>query len=371
VSTAIDSTCSAEVLMTSQPRVYVVILNWNGWQDTIECLESVSRLNYANYCVIVCDNGSTNGSLDRITSWANGEVLAECANPELQHLTVPHVAKPLPFLRLEPTDKISTTRRNEKLLLVQAGSNLGFAGGSNVGLRLALGAGDMDYAWLLNNDTVVDPDSLTAMIERMRQFPQAGMCGSTLLYYHQPRTVQALGGSSYWRWTARVREIGGRLDRERVPVCEQVERELGYVSGASMLVCRDLLREIGLLDEQYFIYFEEIDWATRSKGRFRLAYSPKSFVYHKDGGSSGTVSKIARCGCRAFFRDRWASPLSEFYTARNRVLFTYKHHVLALPTVIAAIGASGVQRLLYGRVQSFRALARGLFRGLLTALTPR
>lgn len=371
MSTAIHETGnpSIQVQETSQPRVYLVILNWNRWQDTIECLESVFRLNYANYCVIVCDNGSTNGSLDRIASWANGELLAACANPELQQLTLPHVAKPLPFLRVEPADRISRASRNEKLLLVQTGSNLGFAGGCNVGLRLALAAGDMDYAWLLNNDTVVEPDSLTAMIERMRQFPRAGMCGSTLLYYHDPRTVQALGGFTYNLWTARVREIGGRLDRSRALPSEQVEPELGYISGASMLVCKDLLREIGLLDERYFLYFEEIDWATRSRSRFRLAYSPQSLVYHKDGSSSGTTTTAARRGRRAFFRDRWASPLSEFYTARNRVLFTWKHHALALPTVIAAIAVSGVQRLLYGRVQSFRALVRGLFRGLLTPLT--
>jgi GT2 family glycosyltransferase len=353
----------------SQPQVYVLVLNWNGWRDTIECLESVFRLNYSSYRVIVCDNGSTDGSLDRIAAWANEEITAECANPALQYMSVPPVSKPLPFLWAEPADGALLRQRGEKLLLVQTGSNLGFAGGNNVGLRLALAAGDMEYVWLLNNDTVVDPDALTAMTDRMRQYPEAGMCGSTLLYYYDPQTVQALGGSRYDPWTARVREVGLKLKIEKIAASEQVERELGYISGASMLVSRLLLDQVGLLDEQYFLYFEEIDWATRSRGRFGLAYSAKSLVYHKDGASSGTSRRIMRRR-RTFFRDRWASPLSEFYTARNRVLFTSKYHAFALPTVIAAVVASSIQRLLYGRLQSFTAVARGLFQGLLKAVAP-
>lgn len=338
---------------TTRAKVYVVIVNWNGWADTIECLESVFRLNYPDFTVIVCDNGSMDGSLERIAGWANGTITARCANPALQHLITPPCIKPIPFCEIGSEARFSPAERSERLFLVPIRANLGFAGGNNVALRLLLAAGAFDYVWLLNNDTVVDPDALSRMVERMEFRPDAGICGSTLVDFYKPQTVQALGGSIYNRWTARGGHIGFGLSRDQIPPSDWVEHRMKYVVGASMLVRKTFLDQIGLLGDDYFLYFEEIDWATRARGRFALAYSRESIVYHKEGSSIGTARLTAN-----------RSTVSEYYTARNRILFTRKYFPYALLSTCLAITLSAVHRLVSGRTANFNALWRGIFSGL-------
>jgi hypothetical protein len=337
------------------PKAYIIILNWNGWRDTIECLESVLRLDYAAFQVIVCDNASGDDSLDRIAEWASGSLVASCSNPELQNLTSPPYPKPIPFIRIEPGERVPLETRGETLFLVQTGANLGFAGGNNVGLRLALAVGDLEYAWLLNNDTVVRPDALTSLIKRMHERPDAGICGSTLLYYDDPSRVQALGGSVYNRWLARGGHIGTLGDSDNLPLPEKVEAKMKYVVGASLLVSKEFLETIGLMNEEYFLYFEEIDWATRARGRFGLAYCPESVLYHKEGASIGTAGgKVKR-----------RSELSEWFASRNRILFTRTHYPAALVTVLLAMLMSALHRLVTGQIRNFAMLLRGMSFGLL------
>ena len=334
---------------------YVIILNWNGWQDTIECLESVLRLDYDSFRVIVCDNASGDHSLDRIAAWARGDIAASCSNPDLQHLTYPPTSKPVPFLRIEPGEPIALETRSEALFLVETGANLGFAGGNNVGLRLALRAGDLDYAWLLNNDTVVERGALSSLVATMKNRPDIRICGSTLLYYHSPRTVQALGGATYNHWTARGGCIGRGRELDRVQSRHDVERQMQLVFGASMFVRRSFLEQIGLLDESYFLYFEENDWAIRSRGRFGLAYCPESIVYHKEGASIGS-SEV---------KGKRRSELSERFGSRNRVLFTKTYYPVALVTVILAMLMSALHRLATGQIGNFIMIFRGIGLGLI------
>jgi GT2 family glycosyltransferase len=336
------------------PSVCIIILNWNGWRDTIECLESVFRLEYASFRVIVCDNASGDHSLDHIANWASGDLIAECSNLELQHLTSPPCAKPIPFLRIEPGELATLETRSEKLFLVQTGANLGFAGGNNVGLRIALGDGGLVYVWLLNNDTVVEPGALSSLVATMQERPHVGMCGSTLLYYHSPRTVQALGGSTFNRWTARVGHIGLGRDIEDPLPCREVEEALKYVVGASMMVSRPFLDQIGLMNEQYFLYFEEIDWTTRAKGKFSMSYCSRSVVYHKEGGSTGSAPMA---------QDR--SALTELYGSRSRILFTRTYYPSSLITVLLAVLMSALHRLLTRQNKNFLMLLRGMSLGLL------
>jgi GT2 family glycosyltransferase len=187
----------------------------------------------------------------------------------------------------------------------------------------------------------------------MRERPDAGICGSTLLYYDDPSKVQACGGSVYNRWIARAGNIGSLLDASHLPGTEEIERKMAYVVGASMLVRQSFLTQVGLMDEQYFLTFEEIDWVTSAKGQFQLAYSPRSIVYHKEGSSTGSHRLRSR-----------RSPLIEFYIIRNRVLFTRRHHPLALLSVLCMITMSGLYRLMNWRWRSLGALIRGVFRGL-------
>jgi GT2 family glycosyltransferase len=345
-------------------RVYIIVLNWNGWRDTIECLESVLRLDYPDYKVVVCDNGSSDGSLDQIRHWARGEIIAEARGPSLAALTSPPVPKPIELVEVNLAGASMDGKKSAaRLLLIQTGANLGFAGGNNVGLRYALNRWDCDFAWVLNNDTVVRPDALSHLVRRMRERPDAGICGSTLLYYDDPTKVQACGGSIYNKWVARGGHIGRFADVRHLGTARwcaadprEVERKLAYVVGASMLVRRSFLEHIGLMDESYFLTFEEIDWATRGKGRFKLAYAPLSIVYHREGAATG--SHRTTLG---------QSAIVEFYSNRNRVLFTRKHYPFALPSVLCAIGLSAFHRVLHRRWRNFGAVARGLYRGLTTA----
>jgi GT2 family glycosyltransferase len=338
---------------------YVIILNWNGWRDTIECLESVLRQDYESFRVIVCDNESGDQSLDRIAEWAQGGVAASCsAAPQVHQLISPPVAKPVRFLRIDAGERIALESRRESLFLVQTGGNLGFSGGNNVGLRLALGAGDLEYAWLLNNDTVAHPQALSTLVAEMRNRPDVGICGSKVLYYHAPQTVQALGGSTYNHWTGRGACIGRGRALSEAPSQQEVEQQMQLVFGASMFVRRSFLEYIGLLDERYFLYFEENDWAARARGRFNLGYCPKSVVYHKEGASIGS-SEI---------KGKPRSELSERFASRSRILFTRIHYPAALVTVLLAMLMSALHRLTTGRVRNFFMLVRGGLSGLVIPL---
>lgn len=301
------------------PRAYIVILNWNNWADTIECLGSVFRNDYPNFRVIVCDNGSTDGSLDHIRAWAEGRLSARSASPAMRGFSTPAPAGPIPHVEFNgcfPGHEDLGNPDDTRLVLLQTGANLGFAGGNNAGLRYAMRDPAMRHVWLLNNDVVIRPDALIRLIERMEEQScrgrPGGMCGSTLLYYHRPDTAQVLGGSRYSKWRCRAMPIGmGKFSATEIDR-QSVEDQLGYIAGASMLVSRDFLESVGLMHEGYFLYYEEMDWAMRARNRYALLYAPGSIVYHKEGGTIGTAS-MSR-----------PSPLSVFYMQRSRMLFMKK-----------------------------------------------
>lgn len=303
------------------PKVYVVVLNWNRWRDTLACLESVLRSNYSAFRVIVCDNASSDGSPARIKAWAAGELEPVCspAAAVSRHVRSPLVAKPIPCLELTRAEATSAdSLPNVPLTLIHTGGNLGYAGGNNIGLRYALARGDADYCWVLNNDLVIAADALSSLVKRMQAQPEAGLCGSVLLDYHAPERVQALGGATYNPWLGTHRAIGANTPAEAKIDQPAVERRMSYVIGAAMFVSRRWLEEVGLLCEDYFLYFEEIDWAVRGRGRFRLALAPQSRVYHKQGASTGRPGQV---------------PAADYLALRNRLRFTRNRIPWALPTV--------------------------------------
>lgn len=324
------------------PRVYIVLLNWNGWGDTIECLESLFRLQYSDYRVVVCDNGSEDGSVDRIRDWAEGRLDVR-GSPGMgtRRLSFPPVEKPIPYLEYDraAAEAGGSTGVDAPLVLIRTGGNLGFAGGTNVGLRYGLEKGDLDYAWILNNDTVSRFDALGHLVRRMEQDPGVGFCGSTILSYTAPATVQALGGAVYNKWVGSNRHLGLFLNYPLVVDETEMEKRMRYVIGASMLVSRRLLEDVGLMCEDYFLYFEELDWATRAKGKFSLAYASRSVVYHKEGGAIGTKSDPME-----------KSFLSDYYSLRNRLVFTRKHHPVALPSVWLGLFVALARRLRRGQI---------------------
>ncbi|MCS7012509.1 MAG: glycosyltransferase family 2 protein [Chloroherpetonaceae bacterium] len=313
-------------MLEHYPSVIILLLNWNGWCDTIECLESVFRLNYPNYRVIVCDNGSTDDSPAYIKAWAEGRYhFTVPPESPLSALPCTPIAKPIAYLERTLAQTGPCSKQDEpdaKLTLIQVGKNLGFAGGNNVGLSYALSYCQFDYIWLLNSDTVVLPDTLTRLIEAASKDCKIGLCGSTVLYYHNPSRIQTLGGGRYHKWFGLTSHIAEEECLTDIPAemrC-RLAASMDYVMGASMLVSRNFLETVGLMSEEYFLYFEELDWAMRAKGRFRLGYAVESIVYHKSGRSVGNTPK------------EW-SPTSVFHTTRSRIKFVRKFYPAFLPIV--------------------------------------
>lgn len=338
---------------SARDTAYIVIVNWNGWRDTIECLESVLRLEHPNYRVVVCDNASTNGSPERIIAWANGETdVTPAADERLARLVEPPLPKPIPvrrFTRAEAERGGDLDRDVEQVVLIDVGANLGFAGACNVGIRYATRDPSCEYIWLLNNDTVVEPRALSALVNRLEARPRAGQCGSRLLRYREPDCIEALGGEQYVRWSGATRPVGAGHGATIAVDVADIERRLSYVGGASLCVTRRFVERVGLMEESYFLYFEEIDWARRGGSRFTLAYAHDSVVYHKHGQSTGGDGTASR------------SLLADFFVQRNRLAFTRRHFPLTLPVVWANQLVTLIGCALTGRMDRAGVILRAMF----------
>lgn len=317
------------------PRVYVIVLNWNGWRDTLACLESLLRSDYPNFTVVVCDNASQDDSVAHICAWAEGSLsIPPPAHSVLQNLVAPPVPKPLAYTVLDRQQALGEHAEAPPLVVIRTGANLGYAGGNNVGLRYALADAGAQYVWLVNNDTLVAGNALSALVARMHSRRTIGLCGSRLVYYHDPRRTQAWAGARFNPWLGTHRLIGGGRAAEEAADAEVVERRLDYIVGASMMASRAWLCDVGLLCEDYFLYFEEIDWAFRGRRRFSLGYAPHSLVYHKEGATIGSPSRALSVDLLAL---------------RNRLLFTWKRVPWALPTVWLGLWAVVANRCRRGQ----------------------
>ncbi len=298
--------------------VYIVVLNWNGFNDTIACLGSLFKLTNIRFRIVICDNLSADDSYFDIRDWIleNKNRSSFLVNKELVELD------------LIAAGKYVISDCEDALYLIQTGSNLGYAGGNNVGIRFAMNQPDMRYVWILNNDTEVEPSSLFYMVNKCDLNPNIGICGSKLIYNSNRSKLQGLGGI-YNPWLCTTKHYAAFYDSTLNFNDERVADEIDYIIGASMLLTKPLLDKIGLLCEDYFLYYEELDLALRMKNNFSIGVSTDSIVYHKEGASTG--------GKR--------SALSDYYSVRNRVLITKKFHPEFLPIVIFSLLFVIVNRL--------------------------
>lgn len=277
---------------TATAPVAVALVNWNGWTHVIECLDSLLAQDHPDFHVYVVDNDSSDGSVGHIAAW--------CAHPyradtwrSLEGVgswAQTRAGEPVTCAVVD-AEPASAGVASRAVTIIRSGGNRGFAGGCNVALRAAQQAG-FHLFWLLNSDTVVQRDALGALVRRLQARPEAGMAGSTLRYYGRPDTVEALCGARLQPdMSTRLIGLGSALSM--VPKDgDTIEREMTYVTGASMLVTARFLQDVGFMQEDYFLYCEEIDWAMRARGRFRLAYAPDSHVFHKSGASSSKVMPL-------------------------------------------------------------------------------
>jgi GT2 family glycosyltransferase len=336
----------------AQACTYIVILNWNGWRDTIECLQSVLGLQAARFRVVVCDNGSTDGSLEALTAWADGKLSVSPQGPEALRALAQIPGQAVGYTLLNRNQAETHTHGPaEQLVLIDNEENLGFAAGNNIGLRYALAQPDMAHVWLLNNDTVVEPDALVRMLARLKSAPEAGICGALLKFFDDPRMIQAVGGCRFNYLTGTASATLGRyLPDTHVIDVENFEAQMDYVSGASMLLTRVFLATIGLMEERYFLYYEEIDWAVRARGRFTQVIAADAVVYHKEGSTAGSASL-----------QRPSSLQSDFYLFRSKLAFMRLHCPWMLPICMVSTLAQAANRLRRGRFASAWLITRVLF----------
>jgi len=298
--------------MQEWPKVAIIILNWNGWKDTIECLESVFRNTYPNYQVIVIDNGSTDGSMEKIKIWAEGKqkVLTPKQTHPLYYLSHPPVEKPIPniYYTREEAERGDNFKLEEKvirewqerrkdngkelnltssypLIFIQTGKNLGFAGGNNVGIRYTIKKDEHDYILLLNNDTVVEKDFLESAVNFAEKNKSIGVVGGKIYFYGDSTRIWSTGGHINWIKGRGIHAGNGKIDVGQFDRA----REVSLISGALMLVKREVFRKVGFLPEEYFFGAEEWDFSVvvRQNG-YRLYYIPKFICHHKVGAAHKT-----------------------------------------------------------------------------------
>jgi GT2 family glycosyltransferase len=285
----------------SWPKVAIVLLNWNGWRDTIGCLESLRRITYPNYQVIVVDNGSTDESVKWVEQWFTsfGEK-SQCVSLDVIASAKQYVSFEVASAAVVPT---SHKTAGIHLVLLQSGSNLGYAGGNNIGLAWAI-ADSCHYAILLNNDVIVELQAVDRMVEVVTE-TNASIVGALVRDSANGKTLFAR--SSYPAMLF-YSEPQGHLPDGKWWFS-------GQVNGSAMLLSREFLMErwqsLGyFLDDSLFLYCEEVELALwcRRAGKMSVV-AREAVVYHKLSASSGGKGM----------------PLQFYYLTRNRVLLARRY----------------------------------------------
>jgi GT2 family glycosyltransferase len=301
-------------MMASAP-VFVVLVNHNRWGDTIECLESVLRSDHPHTHVVLVDNGSSDGSIDRILAWAHGSqehARPAGAPPDVVRLSWPPIPKPITTALVSRAAR--ETRRSPPwpaLTIIDNAQNEGFSIANNVAMRLMLASDVRGYALLINNDMVIAPSAIDALVAAIEAQRGVAAMGAVMLDYHRPNMVQIAGGGWYSRFAA-SRANGSGMPRGTVPE----GTDLGYVGGGCLLIHVETLRHVGLFDERFFLYGEDGDWGTRMKQLgYRLSYTTAAELWHKGGVT--TVN---------------GSPFQDYHIVRAQLQYIAKHS----PRLIAA-----------------------------------
>jgi len=250
--------------MANEPRVAIIVLNWNGADDTIKCVNSLLKLTYQNRRIIIVDNASEGDDVLRIN-----------------------------------------TSVGQYVELIENSVNSGYAGGNNTGMRHALN-GDCDYIWVLNNDVTVDPNSLSALVSSTDNNFRLGVIGSTI-YFPGKSKLYCIGGGLINLWTGVDRLIGAgkkiSLDRVKKP------RHLDYINGAAFFLSTKVIRRIGMFDEAFFLYSEESDFCQRARQvGFQIDTATDSVIEHASAQSSQHLSKTYI-----------------YYFLRSKLIFQKKH----------------------------------------------
>ncbi|MDD4652638.1 MAG: glycosyltransferase family 2 protein [Methanothrix sp.] len=292
------------------PIVSIIILNWNGWKDTVECLESLYQITYDNYNLILIDNGSENSSLEEIRDYLSGK--KPIASKYFEYSSD---NKPVKILEYTNSDVASDGGREDvivglpsrkRIVIIKNDKNYGFAEGNNIGIRYALKFQNPDYILLLNNDTVVKSDFLDKLVNAMDREERIGFAGPIIYYYDRNGRTDliSVAGVNHIMRKGSYRRIGtGEVDRGQYHSIVKVDS----LEGSCLLVRRTVFEKIGLLDTSYFLYWEETDLCRRGfEAGFGCIIVPTTGIWHKVSTSKPRAAVT-------------------YYKTRNRLWFVKSH----------------------------------------------
>ena len=284
------------------PKSSIIILNWNGWKDTVECLESLYQITYPNYDVIVVDNGSEDESIEKIKRYCKGEIKVE--SKFFEYLPKNKPIKIIEYTREEAEagggkeKEIADLPSNRKLVIIKNEKNYGFAEGNNIAMRYALKSLNPDYVLLLNNDTVVDKGFLGELVKVGESDERIGILGPKINSCYEPDVVMSAGFISHI-----YEKDKGQYDDSK---------EVSAVVGCALFIKKKTIEKVGMLDPAFFAYHEERDFEYRArKAGVKIYYIHTSKIWHKK-----TLEDVQK-------------PYQIYYDTRNIILFGFKNYFIA------------------------------------------
>lgn len=322
--------------------VSIVLINYNNFQDTIECLESVFKIDYPNYQIIVVDNQSLNNSWGQLKNWLTGKITLDFSRSPFSGLVHPPIVKPVLFCCYQSQGNGSfieeatgiaandlvmkadpSVKALNPVILIRSHCNLGFSGGNNLAVRFALAHSNPAFFWFLNNDTVVERGALSALVSTHGSNPRCGAVGSKIYLYHDSERLQDLGGG----------EIA--FGHSHHPFYRQKDQDFpsgimnGYIGGCSFLISRKTLEKVGEWDETYFLYGEDLDLSVRiKKAGYELFFCNQSKIWHKEGCSGvGAILEPGFPQGVKYGLEQKHIHLATYYGFRNWVYFMSKYEV--------------------------------------------
>lgn len=305
------------IVVHQKKEVAIVIVNWNSYKDTYECLCSLELLEYKKFTVYLVDNDSKDGSFEK--------------------LKLDYKNEKFPFI----------------VRFIKNKSNLGFAGGNNKAIHVARQEG-IDYIWMLNNDTVVTSSTLTHLVQKLESDKKIGIVGSKI-FYHSSNKIWFAGGK-FNSFIGKPEHIG--INKEDNQHLNQLN-EVDYITGCSLLFDTKIIDYVGLMSEDYFLYYEETDWNIRvRKNGWKIVIEPKSIVFHKVSMSSGGNENI--------------SPYFAYYDIRNSYIVIKRNYskIKAIMAYIYSIikGIKYFLKVIILRQDRFKERCWYIFMGLTNAL---
>ena len=325
--------------MTLTPEIPVIIVAYGRAWDVNRCMCALARMGSdPPLAIFICENGGAD---------AFSELVGVLTGPEgtCDADTLPPPSPAPRFLRSERLRlRVDNSSKTVSVRVGEASENLGYAGGVNAYLEQLLATSDWPGVWILNPDTEPEPGALKELVCYATTHSR-DMVGSRQRRRDEPEIVLSRGLT--WRkWRAATGSVDRRVPATVCPPTDETDKRLDSPSGGSMYITRSCIERIGLMDERYFLYYEDLDWGLRAKKKGQIGYAHHSVVVH-DGGATigGGLSR------------RRDSPLSVYLEFRNRLLFTRVHFPKRIPWTFFMEAAEIIE---YARVGSFRNASAAL-----------